>query len=165
MKKQIIESIENSINLKKQILCDKTILNKIEKSVNKSINSIKKGGKLIFFGNGGSASDALHLSTEIVVRFKKNRPALPALTLCSDITLLTAMSNDYGFNDIFSRQIEALGNKKDIVFAISTSGKSQNIINGIKAAKKKRYICYSSIRKGGGRCKKIRRFKYYYSFR
>lgn len=97
--------------------------------------SIDSGGKIIFFGNGGSAADAQHLSTELTVKFSKEREPISALALTTDTSALTAIGNDFGFEKIFSRQIEAIGNSKDIAIAISTSGNSKNIIEGVKSAK------------------------------
>ena len=94
-----------------------------------------------FFGNGGSASDAQHLATELTVRFSKDRKAIPAISLATDTSALTAIGNDFGFDFIFSRQIEALGDKDDVAIGITTSGKSKNVINAIKTAKKKGLKC------------------------
>ncbi|MFH1379092.1 MAG: SIS domain-containing protein [bacterium] len=96
----------------------------------------RKGGKLVFFGNGGSASDAQHLATEMVCRFKKNRKSLPALALTVNTSLLTATANDFSFDRIFSRQVESLVTPKDVVIGISTSGSSPNVLSGIKEARK-----------------------------
>lgn len=98
-------------------------------------NSLQNGGKILFFGNGGSAADAQHLATELTVRFIKNRAAIPALALTTDTSALTAIGNDLGFHYLFSRQIEALGKKGDIAIGITTSGKSPNIIEGFKTAR------------------------------
>ncbi len=98
-------------------------------------DSIKNGNKIIFFGNGGSAADAQHLSTELTVRFSKNRKSIPALSLVTDTSTLSAIGNDFGFESIFSRQLEALGKEGDVVIGISTSGKSLNVIKGLKYAK------------------------------
>ncbi len=98
-------------------------------------NSIISNGKLIFFGNGGSAADAQHLATELTVKFSKERMPIPAIALTTDTSSLTAIGNDFGFERIFSRQVEALGRKNDVVIAISTSGNSENIIQGAKMAK------------------------------
>jgi D-sedoheptulose 7-phosphate isomerase len=98
--------------------------------------SVKKGNKIVFFGNGGSAADAQHLSTELTVRFSKDRKSIPALSLVTDTSTISAIGNDFGFEHIFSRQIEALGKKGDVAIGISTSGKSENVINGLKYAKK-----------------------------
>ncbi len=97
--------------------------------------SIKKKKKVIFFGNGGSASDAQHLSTELTVRFSKNRKSIPAISLATDTSTLTAIGNDFGFEYLFSRQLEAIGTSGDTVIGISTSGKSKNIIKGLEYAK------------------------------
>ena len=98
--------------------------------------SVNKGNKIVFFGNGGSAADAQHLSTELTVRFSKDRKSIPALSLVTDTSTISAIGNDFGFEHIFSRQIEALGKKGDVAIGISTSGRSENVINGLKYAKK-----------------------------
>ena len=103
--------------------------------VNLSLTALKNGGKIVFFGNGGSASDAQHLATELTVRYVKNRPAMAAIALTTDTSALTAIGNDFGFEDLFSRQVEALCTDKDVVIGISTSGTSPNVIKGIKAAR------------------------------
>jgi D-sedoheptulose 7-phosphate isomerase len=92
------------------------------------------GGKILFFGNGGSAADAQHLATEIVVRYKVNRRALPAIALTTDTSILTATANDLSFDEIFSRQVEALARPGDVVIGISTSGKSPNVVKALQAA-------------------------------
>jgi len=97
-------------------------------------DALKQKGKIFFFGNGGSASDAQHLATELTVRYVKNRPAMAAIALTTDTSALTAIGNDYGFEDLFSRQIEALCNPNDVVIGISTSGTSPNVIKALKAA-------------------------------
>lgn len=97
--------------------------------------SVQAGGKLIFFGNGGSAADAQHLATELSVRYITDRKAIPALALTTDSSALTAIGNDLGFEHLFARQIEALCRKEDMVIGISTSGRSANVIKGLQAAK------------------------------
>jgi len=94
------------------------------------------GHKVLLFGNGGSASDAQHFCGELMVRFQAERRPLPAIALCSDTTVLTACANDYAFQDIFARQIEALGNPGDLAIGISTSGKSPNVVRALRAAQK-----------------------------
>lgn len=96
--------------------------------------SINAGGKIMFFGNGGSAADAQHLATELAVRYVNNRKAIAALALTTDTSALTATGNDYGFDHLFSRQIEALGKKGDIAIGISTSGNSANVLKALKTA-------------------------------
>lgn len=98
------------------------------------VGALERGGKLLFFGNGGSAADAQHLATELTVRYRINRRALPALALTTDSSALTAIGNDLGFDQIFARQIEALGRPGDVAIAISTSGHSANVVQGLRAA-------------------------------
>lgn len=100
------------------------------------INALKNNGKIIIFGNGGSAADAQHIAAELVGRYKISRRALPAIALTTDSSILTSISNDFGYDYVFSRQIEALANKNDITIGISTSGNSKNIINALLTAKK-----------------------------
>lgn len=97
--------------------------------------SITSGGKILFFGNGGSAADAQHLATELTVRYSKNRKPIAALALTTDTSALTAIGNDFGFEDLFARQIEALGNPGDVALGISTSGKSPNVLKALKTAR------------------------------
>ena len=111
--------------------------------------------KIIFCGNGGSASHAQHLACELVVRYKNNRKAINAISLTTDTSNLTAIGNDYDFKYIFSRQLDAIGNKGDICIFLTTSGESQNILEAAKIAKKKLISCYSFSGKGGGKLKKI----------
>jgi D-sedoheptulose 7-phosphate isomerase len=105
------------------------------KLVQACAKSVRAGGKLLLFGNGGSAADAQHLATELTIRYKKNRAAIAAIALTTDSSTLTAAGNDLGFDKIFARQIEALGRPGDVAIAISTSGKSANVIAGLKEAK------------------------------
>src|SRR5437588_1172524 len=100
------------------------------------IMCLRAGGKLLFFGNGGSAADAQHLAAEFIGRFVRERAGLPAIALTTDSSILTAVCNDYGFDQIFARQVQALGRPGDVAIAISTSGNSPNIIEGVKAARK-----------------------------
>jgi len=97
---------------------------------------LKKGGKLLIFGNGGSASDSQHIAAELVGRFSRERAGLPAIALTVNTSVLTAVANDYGYEFVFSRQVEALGQKNDLALGISTSGKAKNVAAGLKQAKK-----------------------------
>jgi D-sedoheptulose 7-phosphate isomerase len=114
---------------------------KLDKQINKSIylilNSLKKKKKIMFCGNGGSAAQSNHLSAELIGRYLKKRHSIPSISLASDQSNLTAIANDFDFSQIFSRQIEGIGKKGDVLFALSTSGKSSNIIKAIACAKKK----------------------------
>ena len=100
-----------------------------------SVDSVRAGGKLIFFGNGGSAADAQHLATELTVRYRQDRAPIAALALTTDSSALTAIGNDLGFEQLFARQLQAVGRRGDIAIAISTSGRSANIIEALKAAR------------------------------
>jgi D-sedoheptulose 7-phosphate isomerase len=103
--------------------------------VNVCNEAVRTGHKLLFFGNGGSAADAQHLATELVVRYRVNRPPIAAIALTTDTSALTAIGNDFGFDDLFARQVEALCRPGDIAIGISTSGNSENVIRGLLAAK------------------------------
>jgi D-sedoheptulose 7-phosphate isomerase len=100
-----------------------------------AVDSVRAGGKLLFFGNGGSAADAQHLATELTVRYVKNRAPIAAIALTTDSSTLTAVGNDLGFDELFARQIRALGRKGDLAIGISTSGRSPNVIRGLEAAR------------------------------
>lgn len=115
-----------------------------------ALHALRSGNKLLFFGNGGSAADAQHLATELTVRYNKNGRALAALALTTDTSALTAIGNDLGFEELFSRQIEAVGNSGDVAIAISTSGKSPNVVNAVKTAKHAGLITAAFLGKGGG---------------
>lgn len=114
------------------------------------LRAVRGGGKIMFFGNGGSAADAQHLATELTVRYKSNRKAIAAIALTTDTSALTAIGNDLGFDELFARQIEALGKPGDVAIAISTSGKSPNIIRGLKQAKAMGLVAAALGGKGGG---------------
>lgn len=114
-------------------------------------NALAGGHKILFCGNGGSAADSQHLAAEIVGRFQKERPSLPALALTVDTSVLTAVANDYGYDTVFSRQVEGLGNDGDVLVGISTSGNSKNVIAAIEAARKKRMKVIGFTGIGGGK--------------
>ena len=107
----------------------------IETTAKLCIKSLQKGGKILIFGNGGSAADAQHIAAELVGRYKNERKALAAIALTTDSSAITSISNDYGYSRVFERQIEALANRDDVVIGISTSGSSKNVINGLTIAK------------------------------
>lgn len=114
------------------------------------LTALRQGGKLMFFGNGGSAADAQHLATELTVRYVHDRPAIPAIALTTDTSALTAAGNDLGFGHIFARQIEAIGRPGDVAIAISTSGRSENVIRGLKQARSMGITPAGWSGKGGG---------------
>lgn len=112
--------------------------------------AIQNGGKIVFFGNGGSAADSLHLAAELVVKLRKDRPGLAALSLTTNPSILTAAANDLGFEHIFERQIESLVSSQDVLVALSTSGTSKNIINGVEAGRKQRAYIVGLTGETGG---------------
>ena len=131
--KKNLKEIENNF----KNLNDEYYLELIQKAASLIVNSIKKKNKIIFCGNGGSASDGEHLCAELAGRYLKNRKAYPAIALTGNSSLVTALGNDFGFENIFYRQIESIGKKGDILFAITTSGKSKNILKILELSKKK----------------------------
>ena len=132
----ILEKIENSINAKKNVLNDIELINNLSKASKIMSESIKNGGKVIFAGNGGSAADSQHLAAEFVSKLSIPRDPLPSIALTTDTSALTAIGNDYGFEKIFLRQLQALATPKDVFVGITTSGKSPNILNCIEYSKK-----------------------------
>lgn len=134
MRDKIKDLILESIQVKEELM--RKHLGEIVEISNLIIDSLKKGGKVIIFGNGGSASDSQHIAAELVGRFKKDRAALPAISLTTNTSIITALANDYGYEIVFAKQIEALGNKNDVAIGISTSGKAKNVASGLKQAKK-----------------------------
>ncbi len=125
------------------------------KSISIIKESLQKGNKLLICGNGGSAADAQHFAAEIVGRFKLERKGFPAIALTTDTSVLTSIGNDYGFDKIFERQVEALGKSGDILFGISTSGNSTNVINAVNKAKEMGIYTIGLLGKGGGELKKL----------
>jgi D-sedoheptulose 7-phosphate isomerase len=111
------------------------IADPLEIAANFCIDSLQNGGKILIFGNGGSAADAQHIAAEMVGRYKVERKGLPAIALTTDTSVLTSIGNDYGYNHVFDRQVEALANKGDVVIGISTGGSSSNVISALKLAK------------------------------
>ncbi len=119
------------------------------------VQTLRRGGRLFFAGNGGSAADAQHIATEYVVRYSQNRKALPAVALTTDTSLLTACANDLGFDEVFARQVEALTNPGDLVVLHSTSGESPNIVRAAQAARAKGVTVVALLGKGGGAVKDL----------
>jgi D-sedoheptulose 7-phosphate isomerase len=119
------------------------------------IKAFRVGGKVVLFGNGGSAADAQHVAAEMVNRFQMNRDALPAIALTTDTSILTSVGNDIAFDQVFSRQVRALVQKGDVVVGISTSGNSPNILNGILAAREKGAITLGFTGRNGGKLKDL----------
>ncbi|HMK44706.1 MAG TPA: D-sedoheptulose 7-phosphate isomerase [Dissulfurispiraceae bacterium] len=135
MEKKILRAFEESIAVKKEFV--KANLGQIAECAQMIADAFNEGKKLLLFGNGGSACDASHIAAEFVNRFKKDRPGLPALALNTDMAVITSISNDYSYDNIFARQIKTLGDAGDIAMAISTSGGSKNVIKAVEVARKK----------------------------
>jgi len=140
-----IEALEKTKELSKQIINVIEIL----------ISCLQENNKIILFGNGGSAADAQHIAAELVGRFKLERRSLPAIALTTDTSIITAVANDYSFDKIFSRQCESLVSKGDVVIGISTSGNSNNVIEGIKVSKNKGAKTIGILGNSGGNLKDI----------
>ena len=146
----IKSQIKESILTKKRLLNDTSIIKLIDKVSEECVNVFKNNGKILLAGNGGSAADSQHISAEFVSRFYFDRPGLPSIALTTDTSALLAIGNDYGFEKVFSRQIEALGVKGDLFIGISTSGNSKNVINALIAANKKGLITVGLMGEKGG---------------
>lgn len=153
MKEKIKDIIKSSIDTKGRLL--KKEVSNIENAVRLIQKCIGKRGKLLIFGNGGSAADSQHIAAEFVGRFKLEREAIPALALTTNTSTITAISNDYGYEVSFKRQVEALGNKGDVALAISTSGNARNVTEAVKAAKTKGLSTIALTGKGGGALKSL----------
>jgi D-sedoheptulose 7-phosphate isomerase len=148
------KSINENIELHKSLL---KLQARIDFTIKKMFQSLTTGNKILICGNGGSAADAQHLAAEFLIRLKPkiNRQAFPVISLAQDTSTITACGNDIGFSNIFSRTLSALGNKGDILIAISTSGKSKNIIKVLKQAKSQKIFSIAFLGSGGGEAKKL----------
>ncbi len=132
----IERSIQQSIDVKTALLSDASLIDSIDRVASRCIDCLEQGGKLLFAGNGGSAADAQHLAAEIVCRFNFDRPAAAAIALGTNFSVITAGSNDYGYEFVFARELEALGRQGDVFIGLSTSGNSANILQAIETAGK-----------------------------
>lgn len=150
MNKTITNIINNSIKIKNKILTDDILLDNIDKIVDIIVKCYNNNGKVLFCGNGGSAADAQHLASELSGKFYKDRKPLYAEALHVNSSYLTSVANDYGFQNVYSRLIDAMGNKNDILIGISTSGDSENIINAFESANKKQMITIGFTGEFGG---------------
>ncbi len=131
----LTDQIQKSLALKQALLADRSFLTDLQRACERAVSVYRAGGKLLVAGNGGSAADAQHIAGELVSRFYFDRPALAAIALTTDTSILTAIGNDYGYENLFSRQIEGHGRPGDLFLAISTSGNSPNILRGIATAR------------------------------
>lgn len=132
-------------------VADSDLPARVDEAAALALAALRRGRCLYFCGNGGSAADAQHLAAEYVVRFRRERPGLPALALTTDTSVLTAAANDHGFETIFARQIEALGREGDVLFLHSTSGESENLLRAAAAARARGVRTVALLAKGGGR--------------
>ena len=138
--RRVSSSIQASIAVKELLLRNAEVVSIIAKVSQLLVDTLDKGYKVLLFGNGGSAADAQHIAAEFVGRFAFDRPALPALALSVNTSCVTAIGNDYGFDQVFSRQIEALARPGDMAIGISTSGNSPNVLHGLSAAQQNRFV-------------------------
>ena len=148
--------VKNNFNEHKKIfnkIATKSFIDKIILASEIISKSLIENKTIFWCGNGGSASDSMHLSAELIGRFKRNRRPLRSISLAGDSASLTCISNDFGYLNVYSRQIEGLGNKGDVLVAISTSGKSRNILKAINQAKKNKLKVISLLGRNGGKCK------------
>ena len=151
-RKEIVNYLNQSSEIAEYQL---TLIDEIVKVTEVCIETLNNGGKIIFCGNGGSASDSQHLAAELVGRFMKNRKPIPAISINTDTSVLTSISNDFGYNYVFSKQIEALGNEKDTLFLLTTSGKRKNII---EAGNKAKEIGLNVISMSGNNIQELKEF-------
>ncbi|MCK4412008.1 MAG: D-sedoheptulose 7-phosphate isomerase [Candidatus Eisenbacteria sp.] len=147
MKADIERGIRESIRVKEKLIEQLDVLDTMGKIL---YDCIRGGGKAVFFGNGGSAADAQHLAAELAGRFYLDRPALPAISLSTNTSTLTAVGNDYGFDHIFARQLPGVGQRGDVVVAISTSGNSRNVLEAVRLARRLGMIIFGWTGRDGG---------------
>lgn len=150
MKSYIIAQIQETQQLMAGILADDALLARVEAAAEACITALSNGGKILLAGNGGSAADAQHIAGEFVSRFAFDRPGLPAIALTTDTSILTAIGNDYGYEKLFARQVQAHAQKGDVFIAYSTSGKSPNVVAALQEAKIRGVICIGMTGNRGG---------------
>ena len=151
--KMILEQVNELTQVNQKMLSDKLLISKLVDVSSICINTFKKDGKILIAGNGGSAADAQHFAGELVSRFHFDRPALSAIALTTDSSILTAIGNDYGYEDVFARQIQAHGRSGDVFIAISTSGNSANILKAVQTAKAIGLVVIGLTGRSGGKMK------------
>ena len=151
MQNYLKSQIAASAATKKRILEDENLLKIIENVATECVNVYKNSKKTMIAGNGGSAADAQHIAAELVGRYGFDRPSLPSLALTTDTSNLTAIGNDYGYDKVFSRQLEGMGQEGDLFIGISTSGNSQNVINAFASAKEKGITTVALVGRDGGK--------------
>lgn len=146
----VSDQIAEARRVMSAMLEDRELLLEVKSAATACIDSLQGGGKVLLAGNGGSAADAQHIAGEFVSRFAFDRPGLPAIALTTDTSILTAIGNDYGYQTLFSRQVQALGNRGDVFVGYSTSGKSPNILHAFEEARAKGLICVGLTGNRGG---------------
>jgi len=152
---RIKQSIEESIELKTKILSDENLLNRIRETVDVCVKSLNRGGKILFCGNGGSAADAQHLAAELSGRFYFDREPLYAEALHVNSSYLTAVANDYSYDEIYSRLVKAMGKEGDVLIGLSTSGNSGNVVNAFGTAKEQEMVTVGLTGESGGKMKEL----------
>jgi D-sedoheptulose 7-phosphate isomerase len=150
LKTNIRKEIKETADTIAAMSADDDLIARINKVVSACVAALNRGNKILFAGNGGSAADCQHLAGELVSRFHYDRPGLPGVALTTDTSILTAIGNDYGYERVFARQIEASGLPGDILFAISTSGRSPNILEAIRSARQKKMVIVGMTGGNGG---------------
>ena len=155
MREYIKDQIKKSFETKQAIYENEKLLDKIEEAAKKCVALYKTDKKTILAGNGGSAADAQHIAAELVGRYGFDRPSIPSLALTTDTSNLTAIGNDYGYDFVFSRQLEGMGQDGDIFIGISTSGNSKNILNAFESAKRKNIFTIALTGRDGGEMAKV----------
>jgi D-sedoheptulose 7-phosphate isomerase len=145
--------VEESMAVKRALLEDASLLQALEQAARAVVLSLRSGGKVLLFGNGGSAADAQHIAAELAGRYKLERRGLAAIALTANTSALTAISNDYSFEHVYARQVEALGAPGDVAIGISTSGNSQSVVRGVQAARAKGLVTVAMTGHSGGRLK------------
>lgn len=155
MKLQLKQNLEDSVKVMTMVKEDQSISNEVINISKQIIYALENDKKVLFFGNGGSAADSQHMSGEFISKFLLNRASLPGIALTTDTSTITSISNDFGYEYIFSRQIEGIGQKGDIAFAFSTSGNSSNVILGLKKAKEMNMKTVGFTGKEGGKMNQL----------
>ncbi|ROL80500.1 phosphoheptose isomerase [Pseudomonas protegens] len=150
MRNYIVEKIGEAQQVMLAMLADDSLQTKLEHTTAACIESLRDGGKILLAGNGGSAADAQHIAGEFVSRFAFDRPGLPAIALTTDTSILTAIGNDYGYEKLFARQVQALGNKGDVFIGYSTSGRSPNVLLALEEARSRGLVCIGLTGNRGG---------------
>jgi len=155
MSELIKNILRESCDIKQKVIKDDVLINTVQDVITVCISALSNGNKLLLAGNGGSASDAQHIAAELVGRYEKDRNGLPALALTTNTSELTAISNDYGYDNVFQRQIQALARNGDVFFGLSTSGNSRNVVNAIRQCKQLGVVTVAMTGESGGEMKTI----------